>query len=440
MRLGSKWRSFCYLLILQFAALGRTQIQPGVYWQRVRQIPPTPAKLEAAVKAHELWVESDGAAGARADFSHANLSNFNLSGANLWGADLAGTYLAGAELTGALLGSDGQKNQQTSKVPGEFLPSPPRITSVNVMDANGRVVSETQAAPGPTNLAGAILMSSTLVRADLSYADLSKAVLSGADLSGADLRGSNLAGAYLLGTRLDEANLTDADLDGATFEPRSVTSVVGLESVSGLSRVTFDRNPDSLVRIRKQFQDEGLRQQEREVTYDINRRQTQLDPTVERWFRFIAFDLTCQYGMSPGRPLRIVAVLWAIFSATYIALAHWHRCFRVRISRFHRGTDKLREFWMWPPPVHAEVGERKLRGWLRFEGRVAGGMAFFSVVNAFNIGYREFNFGQWLRMLTKRQYELRATGWVRSLAGVQSLLTVYLFALWILAYFGRPFE
>jgi hypothetical protein len=35
---------------------------------------------------------------------------------------------------------------------------------------------------------------------------------------------------------------------------------------------------------------------------------------------------------------------------------------------------------------------------------------------------------------------LRATGWVRTVAGIQSLLSVYLLALWVLTYFGRPFE
>jgi len=43
-------------------------------------------------------------------------------------------------------------------------------------------------------------------------------------------------------------------------------------------------------------------------------------------------------------------------------------------------------------------------------------------------------------MLTKRQYDVKATGWVRSLAGIQSVVSIYLFALWILTYFGRPFN
>ena len=46
---------------------------------------------------------------------------------------------------------------------------------------------------------------------------------------------------------------------------------------------------------------------------------------------------------------------------------------------------------------------------------------------------------RWLRLLTKREYDLKAVGWARTVSGFQSLLSVYLIALWVLSYFGRPF-
>jgi hypothetical protein len=39
-----------------------------------------------------------------------------------------------------------------------------------------------------------------------------------------------------------------------------------------------------------------------------------------------------------------------------------------------------------------------------------------------------------------REYTLRATGWARMVSGAQSLLSIYLLALSVLTYFGRPFE
>ena len=46
----------------------------------------------------------------------------------------------------------------------------------------------------------------------------------------------------------------------------------------------------------------------------------------------------------------------------------------------------------------------------------------------------------WLARLQTREYTLRATGWVRVVAGLQSLLSIYLIAIWVLTYFGRPFQ
>jgi hypothetical protein len=58
---------------------------------------------------------------------------------------------------------------------------------------------------------------------------------------------------------------------------------------------------------------------------------------------------------------------------------------------------------------------------------------FFSLMSAFNIGFRDINFGRWLRLLTRREYDLKAVGWARTVSGLQSLLSVYLIALWVLS-------
>lgn len=56
------------------------------------------------------------------------------------------------------------------------------------------------------------------------------------------------------------------------------------------------------------------------------------------------------------------------------------------------------------------------------------------------MGWKELNVGTWMTRLQPREYTIRATGWVRTVSGIQSLMSVYLLALWVLTYFGRPFE
>ena len=56
-------------------------------------------ELERVLKEHELWIESDGKDGRRADLSGADLSGADPSGADLIGADLDGTEFSGAFFT-----------------------------------------------------------------------------------------------------------------------------------------------------------------------------------------------------------------------------------------------------------------------------------------------------------------------------------------------------
>lgn len=86
------------------------------------------------------------------------------------------------------------------------------------------------------------------------------------------------------------------------------------------------------------------------------------------------------------------------------------------------GADK-------PEPIRHEAWWRTVRHAL-----------YFSILTAFHIGWRDVNVGNWIARMQPREYTLRATGWVRTVSGIQSLISVYLIALSVLTYFGRPFE
>ena len=120
--------------------------------------------LSAILKEHQLWINSNGENGERADLSNKNLRGENLRGANLRGADLRGANLRGANLRGA------------------------DLIGANLFRAN---------------LIGANLRGADLRGADLRGADLFRADLEGADLEGADLEGANLEGANLEGANLN---------------------------------------------------------------------------------------------------------------------------------------------------------------------------------------------------------------------------------------------
>jgi hypothetical protein len=291
------------------------------------------------------------------------------------------------------------------------------------------------------NLNSTDLNSADLSGADLGDADLGGANLKLADLRGADLGHADLSHAHLSSAVLSGAKLWHTNLSGAYFEPTNFPELFELARAYGLELMTFQSNPSPLVQLRKQFQDAGFREQERAITCALNRAETERDLPVERWFRRIAFDLTSQYGLTPGRPLRIVFWLWLFCSGVYALFMHRpgpSGIYFVGTRRWRRRSDP-QIIQIRPHAIRATNGWRHAFQWLKEEWRVSRAAMFFSLMSASNIGFRDINLGQWLRMLTTYEYGLKAVGWTRTVSGFQSLLSVYLIALCVLTYFGRPF-
>jgi hypothetical protein len=55
------------------------------------------------------------------------------------------------------------------------------------------------------------------------------------------------------------------------FEPRSIPELSGIASAKNLELLTYRDNPVALVQLRKQFEDDGFRGQERKITYALKR-------------------------------------------------------------------------------------------------------------------------------------------------------------------------
>ena len=147
------------------------------------------------LKEHQLWLESNGRNGKKADLSNKNLIGADLEGANLRGADLRGADLEGANLRGAnLRGAN--------------------LIGANLIGANLREAS----------LIEASLIEASLIEANLREANLREANLRGANLKGAYLRGANLRGANLEGAYLERANLIGADLEGTNLNTQFLGS------------------------------------------------------------------------------------------------------------------------------------------------------------------------------------------------------------------------
>ena len=286
---------------------------------------------------------------------------------------------------------------------------------------------------GTSLLRGADLLRGVDLRgADLMMAILCNANLSGTNLSGADMTMADLSGTYLNKTDLSGTILNGADLSGAVFEPKTLTDIGNIAFAKNLELMRYQNFPGELYNLRKSFKDAGFYEQERKITYAIKHYETMKllmhdGAVIEGVFNYIFFDCTTKWGMAPGRALLILIVLIQVFAIPYVIALN-----RLSVNGIWRkwSDDRMRTNLGTRKPMLLRVSwHQAIRlGW------------YFSFLSAFNIGWRELNVGNWIQRLQPNEYTLRATGWVRTVSGIQSLISVFLLAIWVLTYFGRPFE
>ncbi|MBF0551881.1 MAG: pentapeptide repeat-containing protein [Deltaproteobacteria bacterium] len=436
------------------------------------------------------------------DLSHANLTYANLSYASLEGACLSQAVLREAELPNAdLERADLTKAiLQNANLSGTFLwranLSSAYIVSANLSSAYLKGANVSHALLSRANLsyailAGADLSYANLWLANLSNANLSHANLSHANLSHADLSHANLSHAKLKDAKLKDANLKDAhfkdaDLSHLLFEPRpgSLPDLLSISTAKNIHLLRF-RLLYALVELREAFKKAGFRDQERAVTYALKHGEMinklnelyldtdllNLNPPYEylsklsddilkyplagrkndipfskfiwehagAWAKFWMFEATCDWGMSPLRPVVILLVFIPIFFWGYLT------------AIFLGEENGIWVVWH-PDRVNLDMGVEypKMLVWRKWgvleSGRMFGIWQaiffafYFSILSAFNINWRGLKVGTWIRQMQRHEYSLRASGWTRVLSGVQSIISVYLLALSVLSYFGRPFE
>lgn len=305
---------------------------------------------------------------------------------------------------------------------------------------------------GQADLTGARLQRSDLLGvylgyANLSWADLSRAKfvkinlehasLHNANLSGAELRDCNLTDADLFRAHLEGVKLTGSNLSMVRYEEiDSLPHIPGIASVHGLRTLSYDVSPTSLVDLRNAFEKAGYKQQERDIICALRRHGFNPVGTL-------FFDWTSEYGSNPYRPWIIFGGIWFLWGVLYYLsmITGW------------KGGVRLIEYAAMSSGSRTCTGSYiiyRKNGYIR---QMPNGMfhccvwfrliwwaGYFSLLSAFNIGFRDVNFGRWLKLLTRRKFDLEAFGWVRVISGFQALISVYLIALWILSFAGTPFK
>jgi len=194
----------------------------------------------------------------------------------------------------------------------------------------------------------------------------------------------------------------------------------------GLSTIEFERFTP-IVSLRNIAKDCGFRNEERALTAALRKHRLIKTPMYERIFEYMLVDFPTDSGANPWRSLISLFLSIILFSLIYAR------------SLKRDGEDGIWRVWI-VDRVRKDLGsEEPIRLTVAGFNRIKGAF-YFSVFSAFSIGWRELDLSYWIARLQRREFVLRPTGWIRTVSGFQSLISLYFLALWAITYFGRPFE
>lgn len=405
---------YLYVTVITAQAMGHVPCNGPYFSKKI-----STQEMIIIIQNHAIWLQkhkNDWITDEEVNLCGADLSKLDLKNMNLSRMDLSLLNLSEANLQGANLSNANLGNSKLEKT--IFREATLSYAILSYSDL-------TEADLSRANLNNAWLMNANLTRANLTNANASETVFALA----------NMRGAYLVEVNLTGAMLIWADITGSWFYPSAIGDAAGFLSIRGLSKIIITK-VSPIVELRKKMKEAGFTFEEKSLTSALRKYQL-LQPIItspvfnpEYWFEglFLGGFLT-DFGAFPEGAFDALLILIFAFFCLYLFALKWPR-------------PKAGIWRLWPADrIIKEINkpDKELVKWDGFF-RTVWIAFYFSILSAFRFGWRDLNLTNWIVRIQHREYILRATGWVRMVSGIQSLISLYLVALALLTYFGRPFE
>ena len=278
-----------------------------------------------------------------------------------------------------------------------------------------------------SDLSGVIIVDSNMSNWTFEESDLSFSIIGHSVFSNAVFDSTNLQGATLRDVSLKDASFYRATLSATRLEirPDQLPVISSFRDVEGLtSLLALNGGESTLIEIREQLKKSGFNLQAQEVNYAINTHIEENGFLGSRLLNRILLGIPYAYGLKPERTVLTGLLLIPVFAAYYI----------LAIYR----TDQEGGIWVIRNASNQRPN-RDMRPVLLTRRNCVPVLAglWFSVLSAFRIGWHDFNIGDWIARLQRRDYRLDPEDWTRRASGIQSLISVYLLALAIASYINR---
>ena len=417
---------------------------------------PSQDTLDAIFNDHEEWLKTrdkrESSEHGKANLCNAYLHGADFANRDLSYADFSGAYLKGTNFKDAVLMSTNFSrayavgaNFDEANLQGSIF-NRTDLSNATFRDAYLLFASFRDASLLSTKFDRAKTYHAKFISADFRKASLNFADMRDSDLSEALLAEASIQYAKLQRVIVSDTKFAHVDLSHSLYEPVATTSPSEeVTGIRGLRTLEFGPgNQAGLVRLRDLLRRSGLRALEREATFAIEYNKSVHSIEADGFFEplggaaaLVFFGWTVGWGLYPQRAFWVMIGLLVLFTPLYagfiLKTKSWHSR-RSGIALVLPERSKTDNFGN---TVRASPQEERLGCgiWLALLWAL-----YFSALSTFNIGWQSVNISVWIRRAQFSDFELQGRGWARFFSGLHSVVSVFLFVIWIVAYFTRPFQ
>ena len=247
-----------------------------------------------------------------------------------------------------------------------------------------------------------------------------------------DFKLKDLSLSKFLNVELQNVDFRSSNLKGVVYEPAMHPNTNNIAFAKNLDDLTCEASPQYLVELKDLLKKDGFVKAAKQVNAAIKRH------SADSWEKWL-FDYTCEYGSNPILPLmwilRIVLICALCNFITFTYKGKGGIAFRSNISI----QDAWNEKWQ---STRIGFTKKEFKGlksiWVVVKYMLyAIGVSF---VFSTRFGFRDFSLANWVKRLFPFEFDIRSRGWIRVVHGIQSLLSIYMFFLFIVSYFTNIFD
>jgi uncharacterized protein YjbI with pentapeptide repeats len=370
--------------------------------------------------------------GYKVQLPHAHLEKSKLLMQNLKNAIFSDAHFEEADLLGSDLSGASCNNAQFVKVKaGGVNFHEADLFNCNFHGAWLVGVDFTNADLNSANLEGALLVSADLSGADLTHTEFKNTFLDNAKLDNANCRNIEWSG-YFVGEEQEADILADA-LKERDAHAKEVRYSQAFRNLFGYSRSinpfiseeimiqNYKRAKYIYRYLKNIYRSYDLHETAREFHYRENRVATKLTAKPFSWLaRKLLFEWTYGYGSRPWRILWSSGIVILAFALGYFIISVLHA-----ESGIYRSDNK--------PNAPERISPSSLRDF----PCVLWNTLYFSLLTFATFGYGSITPQQWVKFFRLEEIEMKPVRWARIIAGFESLVGIYLLALFAKVIFGR---